>query len=62
MPEPQLPPNDFAARLQVRIALLKQQNAALRQEQAQLVPIFIEDSYYGCVAFDDCVDYRQWST
>ncbi len=25
------------------------------------VPIFIEDSYYGCVGFDDCVDYRQWS-
>lgn len=25
------------------------------------VPIFIEGSYYGCVAFDDCVNYRQWS-
>ena len=25
------------------------------------VPIFNEDSYYGCVGFDDCVNYRQWS-
>ncbi|MFL9453167.1 MULTISPECIES: sensor histidine kinase [Nostocales] len=26
------------------------------------VPIFIEGEYFGCVFFDNCVDYRQWST
>ncbi|NJL20033.1 MAG: GAF domain-containing protein [Leptolyngbyaceae cyanobacterium SM1_3_5] len=25
------------------------------------VPIFIEGQYFGCVAFDDCSDYRQWT-
>ncbi|MBD0334079.1 MAG: GAF domain-containing protein [Cyanobacteria bacterium Co-bin13] len=25
------------------------------------VPIFIEGEYVGCVGFDDCINYRQWT-
>jgi GAF domain-containing protein len=39
-----------------------------RTQQAQIgvnstgaVPIFIEGKYFGCVGFDDCTNYRQWT-
>lgn len=37
------------------------QQANLEVKSTGAVPIFIEGEYLGCVAFDDCVDYRQWT-
>ncbi|GAB4243277.1 MAG: hypothetical protein Kow00121_68650 [Elainellaceae cyanobacterium] len=37
------------------------QQAGIKVKSTGAVPIFIEGKYFGCVGFDDCVTYRQWT-
>jgi len=37
----------------------QQSNIAVKSTGA--VPIFIEGKYFGCVAFDDCIQHREWT-
>jgi PAS domain S-box-containing protein len=38
------------------------QQGGLAVKSTGAAPIFIEGQYFGCVGFDDCVNYRQWTT